>query len=47
MTRIKDINNRIEGHMILSDVEVSTDGVILPFNQHMNINPSKYKRLGI
>jgi hypothetical protein len=42
-----DINNRIEGHMILSNGEISTDGITLGFNEHMNINPSKYKRLGI
>jgi hypothetical protein len=47
MTRICDINNRIDGHMILSDVEVSIDGVFLPFDERMYINPSKFKRLGI
>jgi hypothetical protein len=47
MTRICNINNRNEGHMILSNGEVFTDGVILPFDERMNINPSKYKRLGI
>jgi hypothetical protein len=47
LTRISDINNRIEGHLILFDVEVSTDGVILPFDEPMNMNQSKYKRLGI
>jgi hypothetical protein len=47
MTRISDINNPIESHVILSNVEVSTDGIILPFDESMNINPSKYKRLGL
>jgi hypothetical protein len=47
MTRINDVNNRIEGHMILSNGEVSTDGIILGFDGRLNLNPSKYKRLGI
>jgi hypothetical protein len=46
MIRASDINNRIEGHMILFNVEVSTDGIILPFDEHMNINQSQYKRFG-
>jgi hypothetical protein len=47
MRRINDDNNRIEGYMILSDAEVSTDGVMLSFDERMNMNMSKYKRLGI
>jgi hypothetical protein len=47
MTRFGDINNRIEGHRILSDVEVSIDGAILPLDECMNMNQGKYKRLGI
>jgi hypothetical protein len=45
MTRISDINNRIEGHILLSDVEVSTDCLMLPLEERMNM--SKYKGLGI
>jgi hypothetical protein len=29
MARINDVNNRIEGHIILSDVEIKTDGFTL------------------
>jgi hypothetical protein len=47
MIRISDINNRIESHVILSDVDVSIDGIIFRFDEHMNINPSKFKRLGL
>jgi hypothetical protein len=47
MTRTADINNRIEGHMLLSNGEVSTDGITLPFDEGMNMNMSKFKRLGI
>jgi hypothetical protein len=47
MNRINDITNRIEGHMILSNGEVNTDGITLGFDERMNMNPSKYKRLGI
>jgi hypothetical protein len=43
MARISDINNRIEGHMLLSDVEVSTDDTILPFDKGMDINPRNIK----
>jgi hypothetical protein len=41
MTRVSDINNRIESHMILSDVDVTTNGIILPFDERMNLNPSE------
>jgi hypothetical protein len=47
MTRINDINNRIDGHRILSDGEISTDGIKLGFDERMNTNSSKFKRLGI
>jgi hypothetical protein len=47
MNRTNDINNRIEGHLILSHGEVSTDGITLVFDERMNMNPSKFKRLGI
>jgi hypothetical protein len=47
MTRIKDINNRIDGHMILCDGEITTDGLTLGFDEHINMNPSKFKRLGM
>jgi hypothetical protein len=33
--------------MLLSDVEVSTDGITLGFDERMNMNMSKYKKLGI
>jgi hypothetical protein len=36
ITRICDINNRIEGHMILSNGEGLTDGFTLSFDVHMN-----------
>jgi hypothetical protein len=45
--RVSDIINRIEGHLILSNGEVSTDGITLDFDERMNINMSEYKRLGI
>jgi hypothetical protein len=47
MNRIADINNRIEGHMLLSNDEITTDGITLGFDERMNMNQSKYKRLGI
>jgi hypothetical protein len=47
MLRTSDINNRIEGHIILSDIEVSTDGITLCFDEHLNLNPSKFQRLAI
>jgi hypothetical protein len=47
MTRITDVTTRIDGHMILSDVEITTDGFTLGFNEGMNMNPRKFKRLGI
>jgi hypothetical protein len=47
MTRISGINIRIKSYILLSDVEISTDGIILPFEESMTINPSKYKRLGL
>jgi hypothetical protein len=47
MARISDVNNRIEGHMILSNVEMPTQGFTLGFDERMNMNPSKFKRLGI
>jgi hypothetical protein len=47
MTRINDVNNRIEGHMILSDGEITTDGFTLGFDERMNMNPSKFTRIGI
>jgi hypothetical protein len=42
-----DITNRIETHLILSDVEVSPYGLRLGFNECMNINQRIYKRLAI
>jgi hypothetical protein len=33
--------------MLLSDVEVRTNGVRLPFDERMNMNMRKYERLGI
>jgi hypothetical protein len=45
--RIADINNRIEGHLILNNSEITTDGITLGFNKSMNMNPSHFKRLGI
>jgi hypothetical protein len=47
MIRTADINNRIEGHLLLFDDEISTDCFTLGFDERMNMNPSKYKRLGI
>jgi hypothetical protein len=47
MSRISDINNRIEGHTILSDIEVSNDGITLGFYERRNHNPSKFKTLAI
>jgi hypothetical protein len=47
MNRTNDINNRIDGHLILSNGEVSTDGITLGFDERMNMNPRKLKRLGI
>jgi hypothetical protein len=47
MNRTNDINNRIEDHLILSNGEVSTNGITLGFDERMNMNPSKFKRLGI
>jgi hypothetical protein len=47
MTRISDVTNRIEGHMILSDVEITTDGFTLGFDECMNMNRNKFNRLGI
>jgi hypothetical protein len=47
MIRINDVNNSIECHMILSDVEIKIDGFSLGFDERMNVNPSKYKRLTI
>jgi hypothetical protein len=47
MNRINDINNRIEDNMILSNGEITTDGFTLGFNERMNMNQSKFKRLGI
>jgi hypothetical protein len=47
MARINDINNRIDGHLILSNSEITTDGLTLGFDERMNMNMSKYKRLGI
>jgi hypothetical protein len=47
MNRIADINNIIEVHLLLSDVEITTDGFSLGFNECMNMNMSKYKRLAI
>jgi hypothetical protein len=46
MTRIFDITYRIESQMILCNADVSTDCITLPFDEHMTINPRKYKRLG-
>jgi hypothetical protein len=45
--RTADINNRIEGHLILNNGEITTDGITLGFNESMNMNPSNFKRLGI
>jgi hypothetical protein len=47
MMRTMDINNRIEGHMLLCDGEITTDGITLGFDERMNMNMSKFKRLGI
>jgi hypothetical protein len=47
MTRISDINNRIEGHRLLFDAEVSTNGLTLPSDERMNINMNEFKRLDI
>jgi hypothetical protein len=33
--------------MIYFNVEVSINCVILPFEERMNINPSKYKRMDL
>jgi hypothetical protein len=46
MTRTSDINNRIQRHMVLSDIEISTNGFMLPFDNIMHWNLSKFKRLG-
>jgi hypothetical protein len=47
MTRIIDVNNRIEGHSILSDFEITTYGFTLGFDEPRNMNPSKCKIIGI
>jgi hypothetical protein len=47
MTRRNDVNNRIKGHMILSNSVITTDGISLGFDDRMNTNPRKFKRLGI
>jgi hypothetical protein len=44
MNRVANINNRIECHPILSG-EVSTDRLTLHFDESMNMNMSKFKRL--
>jgi hypothetical protein len=36
-----DINNRIEGHELLSDIEVSTDGINIPLDISMIQNFNK------
>jgi hypothetical protein len=36
MTRINDVNNRIEGHMILSNNERTINGFTLGFDERMN-----------
>jgi hypothetical protein len=47
MLRTADINNRIEGHLILSNSEITIDGITLLFDERMNMNMSGFKRLGI
>jgi hypothetical protein len=36
MKRTSDISNRIEGHMLLSDTKITTDGFTLSFDERMN-----------
>jgi hypothetical protein len=47
MLRTSDINNRIEGHVLLYDGEITAVGFTLGFYERMNMNLSKFKRLGI
>jgi hypothetical protein len=47
MSRISEMNNRIDGHLILSDCEISTDGFTLGFDERMNMNQRKFKRLAL
>jgi hypothetical protein len=47
MNRIANNNNRIEGHMLLFNAEVSTDGLTFSFDECMNINMCEFKRLAI
>jgi hypothetical protein len=43
MTPIFDFNHRIESYMILSNVEVFSNGITMPFDQRMTIYPRKKK----
>jgi hypothetical protein len=47
MTITYEMINRIDGHILLSDIEIFTDGTDVLFDQRMIINSSKFKKLGL